>query len=354
MIPVNEPLFLGNEKKYLQDCIDSGWIGTDGPYVKRFEKEFAEYIGREHAIAVSSGTGALDAAVEALGITAGDEVICPTFAIISTINQILRVGAKPVFVDCDRTWNMDVSKVRDLINDKTKAIMCVHIYGLPMDVDSLLGLGLPIIEDAAEVCGQTYKGRKCGTFGKISCFSFYSNKILTTGEGGMILTDDDKLAEKCKSLRNLCHGKQRFHHERLGWNYRMTNLQAAVGCAQLERIEQSINNKRMIGRWYNSLLTNLPVQKPIDRTDYAVNIYWVYPIVTEKPARDVIEGMRKLGVDCRPFFWPLHLQPVVDCAESYPNAEHAAGYGLYLPSGMALSIEQVCDVVNALRKVLCE
>ena len=347
---MNEPLFTGNEQKYLSECIQSGWVGN-GPFIERFEEEFSRYIGRKHGIAVSSGTAALDISVEALGIKQGDEVICPSLAIISTINQILRVGARAVFVDCDRTWNMDVSKVKDLISDKTKAIIAVHTYGLPVDMDPLLGLRTFVIEDAAEVIGQTYKGKKCGTFGTLSCFSFYANKIITTGEGGMILTDDDDLAKECRRLRDLCH-TERFHHDRIGWNYRMTNMQAAVGCAQLEQIEEKIAKKRMIGRWYDALLSHLDIKRPIGKTDYAENIYWVYAIETRLRAKQVIEGMRKEGIECRPFFWPLHLQPIVDSAASCPNAEHAAGYGLYLPSGMALTIEQSCEVAEALRKVL--
>ena len=356
MIPVNEPLFAGNEAMYLEECIRSGWIG-DGPFIKRFEGEFADYIGRKHAIAVSSGTAALDVAVEVLGVKDGDEVVVPTLAIVSCINQVLRNGAQPVFVDCDETWNMDVSQVENLITPRTKAIMMVHTYGLAVDADPILALaqkhGLKVIEDAAEVHGQTYKSRKCGTLGDISCFSFFANKIITTGEGGMILTDDDGIAETCRALRDLCHTPaRRFYHERVGWNFRMTNMQAAIGCAQLERIENSIAAKRVIGHWYDSLLSKMDVQRPIAKTEYAENIYWVYAITTKRLASDVIKEMRELGVDCRPFFWPLHQQPISSTEGYFPNAEHAAKYGLYLPSGMSISIDEICTVVDALRKVL--
>jgi perosamine synthetase len=358
MIPVNTPLFIGNEAKYLQECIESGWIG-DGPFIKRFEEEFARYIGRKYAIAVSSGTAALDAAVEALGIGPGDEVIVPTLAIISCVNQIVRNGAAPVFVDCDETWNMDVSQVEEKITPRTKAIMAVHTYGLPVDMDPLMEIAfrrkVTLIEDAAEVVGLIYDGTKCGAFGYVSCFSFYANKILTTGEGGMVLTDDEEMAARCRALRDLCHTPQnRFHHERLGWNLRMTNMQAAVGCAQLERIEDSIARKRVMGHWYDSLLAKLPVQRPIHKTVDAENIYWVYPIVTERLAKEVIHEMRELGVECRPFFWPLHMQPVLagkyDPRDEYPEAEKAARRGLYLPSGMALTIDQIIEVSEALKQ----
>jgi perosamine synthetase len=251
--------------------------------------------------------------------------------------------------------------VLERITPRTKAVMIVHIYGLPVNLEAYglpvnLGAvempeGIKVIEDAAEAHGQTCSGFKCGTLGNLSCFSFYANKIVTTGEGGMVLTDDDELAEKCRNLRNLCHGP-RFHHERLGWNYRMSNLQAAVGCAQLERIEWAIAKKRMIGGWYNSLLANLPVRLPIFETSYAKNLYWVYPIVCQRPAKEIIDAMREKGVECRPFFKPLHLQPMIRNTDTYPVAEHAWKYGLYLPSGLALTLDEARQVAETLREVL--
>jgi perosamine synthetase len=232
-IPVNEPLLDGNEKKYLSECIDTGWISSEGPFIRQFEEQFAQRVGRKYGIAVSNGSVAIDAAVAALEISRGDEVILPTFTIISCAAAIVRAGAVPVVVDCDpHTWNMDVSQIEAKITPRTKAIMVVHIYGLPTDMEPVLALadkhGLKIIEDAAEMHGQTYRGLPCGSFGDISTFSFYPNKHITTGEGGMLVTDDQKLAERCRSLRNLCFQPQkRFVHEELGWNFRMTNLQAA-------------------------------------------------------------------------------------------------------------------------------
>jgi len=366
-IPVNEPLLDGNEKKYLAECIDTGWISSEGSFVKRFEEEFAAYVGRKHGIAVTNGTAAIDAAVEALGIGPGDEVILPTFTIISCVMQIVRTGATPVLVDSDpTTWSMDGSQIEAKITSRTKAIMVVHIYGLPVDMDPVLELcqrhGLKLFEDAAEVIGQTYRGKPCGSFGDISTVSFYSNKHITTGEGGMILTDDDNLAEQCRELRNLCFkpGK-RFVHERWGWNLRMTNLQAAMGVAQLERLNEFLEKKRWIGRRYNELLAGLPgVQLPPARTDYAENIYWVYGLFLdgsiEFDAEEAMSRLAKLGVGCRPFFYPMHQQPVLRDmglfdGESYTAAERMYQRGFYVPSGLALTEDQILRVADALKQV---
>lgn len=367
-IPVNEPLLDGNEKKYLSECIDTGWISSEGPFVNRFEQEFAARMGRKHGIAVCNGTAALDAAVEALGIGRGDEVILPTFTIISCIGQIVRSGATPVLVDSDPvTWNMDVSQIEAKITPRTKAIMVVHIYGLPVDMDPVLDIvqryGLKLIEDAAEMIGQTYRGQPCGSFGNLSTFSFYPNKHITTGEGGMILTDNDDLAEICRSLRNLCfQPAKRFVHERLGWNLRMTNLQAALGLAQLERLDEFVARKRAMGARYTELLKELPgVQLPLAKTEYAENIYWVYGVVLDESVGfDAEEAMRRLakaGIGTRPFFWPMHQQPVFknrgwfesDC---YPVAERLARRGFYVPSGMALTGEQIKHSTAVVRNLL--
>jgi perosamine synthetase len=366
-IPVNEPLLNGNEKKYLAECIDTGWISSEGPFIKKFEEQFSTRVGRKHGIAVSNGTAALDAAIEALGIETGDEVILPTFTIISCIGQILRSGAKPILVESDpNTWNMDVSQIEAKITPRTKAIMAVHIYGLPVDMDPILDIakryGLKILEDAAQMHGQTYKGRQCGSFGDISTFSFYPNKHITTGEGGMIVTDDDKLAEDCRGLRNLCFQPQkRFVHERLGWNLRMTNMQAALGLAQLERLNEFVVKKRAMGKRYTELLADLPnVQLPLARADYADNIYWVYGLVLDRTIGFNAEKAMKLlaarGIGSRPFFYPMHQQPVLKEMnlfrdESYPIAEYMSQQGFYIPSGMALTEEQIEKVANSVREI---
>ena len=367
-IPVNSPLLDGNEKRYLNECIDTGWISSEGPFIEKFERQFAATTDRRHGIAVSNGTAALDAAVEALGIGPGDEVILPTFTIISCIGQIVRAGAKPVLVDSHpETWNMDVSQIESKITPRTRAIMVVHIYGLPVDMDPVLDIarrhGLKIIEDAAQMAGQTYGGRPCGSFGDLSTFSFYPNKHITTGEGGMIVTDDDALADTCRSLRNLCfQADKRFVHERLGWNLRMTNMQAALGLAQLERLEESVARKRRMGARYDALLAGLPhAQLPLARTSYADNIYWVYGLVLNDDCPlDAKAAMYRLGaegVGTRPFFCPMHLQPVLQrqglfTRESYPVAERLHRQGFYIPSGMALTDAQMEQVADKLWKVL--
>ena len=277
-IPVNEPLLNGNEKKYLAECIDSGWISSEGPFVQRLEEGMAQRVGRKYGVAVCNGSAALDVAVAALNLGPGDEVILPTFTIISCAAAIVRAGATPVVVDADPlTWNLDVNQVADRITPRTRAIMVVHIYGLPVDMDPIAALavkhGLKIIEDAAEMLGQTYKGRPCGSFGDISTFSFYPNKHVTTGEGGMVMTDEPALAERCRSLRNLCFQRKRFVHEELGWNFRMSNVQAAIGVAQLERLEEFVERKRSMGKQYDELLKDVPgIQLPVGATHYADNI----------------------------------------------------------------------------------
>lgn len=367
-VPVNQPLLDGNEKKYLNECIDTGWVSSEGPFIRKFEEEFAARMDRRHGIAVCNGTAALDAAVEALGIGQGDEVIMPTFTIISCINQIVRTGAKPVLVDSDPvTWNMDVSQVEAKITSRTKAIMAVHIFGLPVDIEPLLDIarrhGLKVLEDAAQMHGQTYKGRPCGSFGDISTFSFYPNKHITTGEGGMVVTDDDMLAEDCRSLRNLCFQPQkRFVHDRLGWNLRMTNMQAALGLAQLERLDEFAQRKRHMGARYTELLYGLPgVQLPLARTDYAENIYWVYGLVLDEAAgMDAEEAMKRLAaksIGTRPFFCPMHQQPVLRNmglfeGATFPVAERLYRQGLYIPSGMALTEQQIQQTTEAVREIL--
>lgn len=367
-IPVNQPLLDGKERQYLNQCIDEGWISSEGPFVTRFEQEIAARVSRKHGIAVCNGSAALDAAVVALGIGPGDEVILPTFTIISCAAAIVRAGAKPVVVDCDaHTWNIDIASIEAKITHHTKAIMVVHIYGLPVDMAPILMLAkqynLRVIEDAAEMHGQTYQGLPCGSFGDISTFSFYPNKHITTGEGGMIVTDDDNLAERCRSLRNLCfQPQQRFIHEEIGWNLRMSNLQAAIGVAQLERLDEFVTRKRHMGQRYTELLADVPgLQLPVASTHYAENIYWVYGIVLEDEVPfDAKEAMKRLAeskIGTRPFFWSMHEQPVLHKMgflenESHPVAERIARRGFYIPSGMALTDGQIERVAQVVKEVL--
>lgn len=368
MIQVNEPLLNGNEKKYLNECIDTGWISSEGPFVKKLEENFAARVRRKYGIAVANGSVALDAALEAIGISKGDEVIIPTFTIISCAAPIIRAGAIPVVVDVDEfTWNMRVDQIESKITSKTKAIMVVHIYGLPVEMDFVLALAkkynLKVIEDAAELIGQVYKGKPCGSFGDISTFSFYPNKHITTGEGGMIVTNDETLANKCRELRNLSFiPPRRFIHKDLGWNFRMTNLQAALGVAQLERLDEFITIKRKIGNLYNELLIGVEkLQLPIKKTEYAENIYWVYGVVLKDSVSfDALEAMKRLsenGVGTRPFFYPMHAQPVFKKIglfknENYPVAEKLAERGFYLPSGLALTQDQIIKVVETVKKII--
>lgn len=367
LIPVNAPLLDGREEQYLSECIRTGWI-SEGPFVKRLEAEFAKRVRRRHGITVCNGSVALDIAVAALGIGPGDEVILPTFTIISCAAAIVRAGAVPVVVDCEPdSWNSSATQIEKKITAKTKAILIVHIYGLPVNMDPVLELAgkfrLKIIEDAAEMHGQAYKNRPCGSFGDISTFSFYPNKLVTTGEGGILVTDDETIAERCRSLRNLCfQANRRFIHEELGWNARMSNLQAAVGVAQLERLDEFVARKRKIGAFYTEHLRQLAgIGLPIPRTNYAENIYWVYGVVLDDSVPfDGHEAMQRLGamgIGTRPFFWPMHQQPVFQkmglfAKESHPNAERLARRGFYLPSGLALTEVQAQRVVDALREIL--
>lgn len=367
-IPVNEPVLNGNEKKYLCECIDTGWISSEGPFVKKFEEEMAKVVNRKYAISVSNGTAALEIAVAALELKKEDEVIMPTFTIISCAAAVVKQGAVPVLVDSDPiTWNMDINQIEGKITKKTKAIMVVHIYGLPVNIDPIIQLAekynLKVIEDAAEMHGQTYKGKPCGSFGDISIFSFYPNKHITTGEGGMILTNDEELAERCFSLRNLCFKKERrYVHEEIGFNYRFTNLQAAVGLAQMERLDEFVDMKRKIGKLYTEALKDIKcIQLPLERTDYANNIYWVYGIVLKQDVHfDNVEFLKKLserGIGGRNFFYPMHKQPVFNKMglfkdEKYPVAEMLSERGFYIPSGLALNSNQLYRVVEVLKEIL--
>jgi perosamine synthetase len=368
MIPVNQPLLDGNEEKYVVEALRDGWISSEGPAVKRFEDLFAARLSRKHAIAVCNGTAALEAAVLALELPSGSEVILPSFTIISCAAAVVRAGLTPVVVDSEpATWNMDVATIRGAITARTRAIMPVHIYGLPVNMEPVWAIAreynLAVIEDAAEAIGQDYKSKPCGSLGDISCFSFYPNKHVTTGEGGMILTDDDSLAERCRSLRNLCFkAGRRFVHDTLGFNYRMTNLQAALGIAQLERLDQFVIRKRQIGQLYDSLLADVAsVERPVPRTDYAENVYWVYGLVIrDEHSLDAEAAMKLLaaeGIGTRPFFWPMHEQPVLKKMGFFANtlcpvAERLARRGFYLPSGLALTDGQIHSVAKTIRKVL--
>jgi len=378
MIPVNEPLLAARELEYVTECVRTGWISSAGRFIEEFERRWADYCGMKHGVAVSNGTTALQVAVRCLDLQPGDEVILPTFTIISCALAIVETGARPVLVDCDpRTWCMDVTQAAERITPRTRAIMPVHIYGHPVDMDPLLALaerhGLAIIEDAAEAHGAEYLAgrhgphaawRRCGGLGRLSTFSFYANKLITTGEGGMVLADDDRYAERARGLRNLCfRPERRFYHTEMGYNYRLTNLQAALGVAQIERMDQIVARKRWLGQAYTERLAGLPgLQLPVEES-WARQVYWMYGLVLDESAgMDATEfgrRLRGLGVETRPFFLGMHEQPVFLArglfqSECYPVAERIGRQGLYLPSGLAVTEAQLEQVCAAVRQVMTE
>jgi perosamine synthetase len=375
VIPVNEPSLAGHELEYVTECLKTGWISSAGHFIAEFEDSWASYCGRRHGVAVSNGTVALQLAVAALNLGPGDEVIMPSFTIISCAMAVVYQGAIPVLVDADpATWCMDVSQVAAKITPRTKAIMPVHIYGHPVDMDPLLQLakehGLAIIEDAAEAHGAEYlcsrdadpKWRRCGSFGDLSCFSFYANKLVTTGEGGMVVTDDDALAERLRLLRNLAFiPSQRFLHEELGFNFRLTNVQAAIGLAQVERIDETVQTKRRVGARYLEALGSLPhIRMQVERP-WARSVWWMNGLVLDKGsgynAASLAQRLAALGVETRPFFLGMDRQPVLRArglfdGEEYPITKELADMGLYLPSGVGLTEEQQENVITAVNEVL--
>ena len=366
-IPVNEPDIGKREKELIKECLDSGWISSEGPFVEKFEFLLSKRVNRKYGIACSSGTAALDLAIAALKIGPGDEVIMPAFTIISCASAIIKSGAKPVLIDSDpNTWNMDVNSIEAVITSRTIAIMAVHIYGLPVDMDPLIEIankyGLYVIEDAAELIGGKYKNRPCGSFGQISTFSFYPNKHITTGEGGMVLTNDQEISDRCKSLRNLCfQNNQRFVHKELGWNYRMTNLQAALGLAQLEKLDRVIKCKIKNGNLYKKYLNGIQnIRLPLPRTNYAENIYWVFGILIENKAgnaKDLMDNLKDLKIGTRPFFYPMNKQPILKEMglfekQTLPIAENLYKQGFYLPSGLTLKKEDIYKVCQTLKSII--
>ena len=367
MIPVSEPLVTTREIELVLDCLKSGWISSAGTYLDEFEKGWASYCNMPYGIALSNGTTALQLAVRLLDLQPGDEVIMPTFTIISCAQAITYCGGVPVLIDSDpRNWQMDVKQIESRITPRTRAIMVVHIYGHPADMDPILEIaqrhGMMVIEDAAEAHGAEYKGRKCGGFGDISIFSFYANKLITTGEGGMVLTKRKDLAERARSLRNLCfQKKQRFLHEELGYNFRLTNVQAALGVAQMERIEQIVERKRAIASAYTERLRNLKtIELPVEEP-WAKNVYWVYGIIIREDTRMdgnlFAQKLAEKGIETRPFFVGMHEQPVFQKMglfrnESYPVTERLARQGLYIPSGLTLKDEEIEQVCRAIRNTV--
>ena len=368
MIPVCEPLLGNKELEYVADCLKTNWISSAGKYIAKFEQGFADYCNCKQGITTTSGTTALHLALAALKIGKGDEVILPAFTIASCVFSIIYTGAKPVLVDAEpETWNIDVAQIERKVTPKTKAIMPVHIYGHPCDMDPIMDIArkhrLHVIEDAAEAHGAEYKGKKTGSIGDVNCFSFYANKIITTGEGGMIVTNDDNIADRARRLKDQAFSKERrFLHTETGFNYRMTNIQAAIGLAQLENIERLVEARRKNAALYNKLLKGIPgVTLPMEKK-WAKNVYWMYSIVIEDEfgmSRDELMAfLKQKGVDTRTFFIPMHVQPAFRNmelfeGERYPVSEMLGERGLYLPSGSGLTAEQiqtVCEAVVEARK----
>jgi perosamine synthetase len=339
-IPIYQPSLTGREKELVLDCLESSWISSKGPYISRFEKAFSEFVGIRYALGVCNGTAAVHLALLALGIGPGDEVIVPTLTYIVFANPIMMVGATPVFADSLRdTWQVDPESIRRKITPRTRAIMVVHLYGLPADMDSIMALarahGLKVIEDCAEAIGSRMDGRHVGTFGDISAFSFFGNKTITTGEGGMVVTHKADLADLVDRYKGQGLARNRVYwHDLVGYNYRMTNICAAIGCAQMERIEDTIARKKELAHAYDSLLDGSPLEThrvPCSRYEHS---YWMYSVLVQANTRDMImEKLKEDGIETRPLFYPIHSMPMYyKAGENYPVAEELSQRGINLPS----------------------
>ncbi len=364
-IPVNQPVISAGAKRYAQECLETAWISSAGSFVPRFEEAFARYIGMPHAIAVSSGTAALHLALLASGIREGDEVIVPAFTMIAPVFAVLYTGATPVFVDCTLdTFNLDVTQIERKITSRTKAIIAVHLFGHPCDMNAILDIArrhhLTVIEDAAEAHGSLYHDKVCGSLGDLSCFSFYANKLITTGEGGMILTRNPEWAEKLKSLRDLGHSKTRFIHQDLGYNYRLTNIQAALGLGELENIDRYIDKKIHIAARYSQKLISTDGIRPPLTLPGIRNTFWVYGVLIESTRFGLDKNafrhaLRENGVETRDFFYPPSQQPVLTqrlgAFGEFPNAVSAAHNGCYLPGGLGITDEQIDRVLETIKKI---
>ena len=366
IIPVSDPRLDGNELRYVTQCIQSNWISSAGRFVREFEDAFAAAMGCRHGAATSSGTTSLHLALATLGLGPGDEVIIPTFTMIATANAVRYTGATPVLIDAEReTWNLDVTQLGRKVTPRTRGFLLIHTYGHPVEMDPLLDLaerrGLWVLEDAAEAHGARYKGRPIGSLGRAASFSFYANKIITTGEGGMVTTNDAELARVARRLRDHAFSDERhFWHKYLGFNYRMTNLQAAIGLAQTERLEEFVEIRRTNAARYTRALSKIPgLSLPVERP-WARNVYWMYGVVVEDEfgiSRDELRRrLARRGIETRTFFIPMHLQPIYYAdfrGQRYPVAEELCQRGLYVPSGATLTdaeIDYVCDMVREARE----
>jgi len=363
-IPVCAPKISQLEADYVLECIRSTWISSTSEYVTKFENKFARYCGCKYGVATNSGTTALHLALATLGIGSSDEVVLPTFTMIATANAVAYTGARPVLVDAElNTWNIDTSKIREKITKRTRVIMPVHTYGHPTDMDPIMELadrhGLFVVEDAAEAHGAKYKGKMAGSIGDMGCFSFYANKIITTGEGGMIITNNEELAEKARWLRGLAFGQhgRHFHHEALGFNYRISALQAAFGLAQLEKIEKFVLIRRDNAKLYNSLLSEIGDKITLPpEASWARNVFWMYSILIQErfgmSRDDLMKKLELDGIETRTFFYPIHSQPIYAgqyTKEKFPLADELSRKGMNLPSGNCLTAEEIEYVCNCIK-----
>ncbi len=361
-IPVNEPLISKEAKENIQKAVDTGWISSSGEFVDQFERDFAKAYGVKHAVSVSNGTAALHVALLSLGVKSGDEVIVPAFTMAASWLAVLYTGATPVFVDCELdTYNIDVHKIEEKITNRTKVIMPVHIYGHPAEMAKIMEIAqrhdLAVVEDAAEAHGALYQGYLAGTMGNVGCFSFYGNKIITTGEGGMIITNDDVLAEKCRRFKDLHHSSKRFIHDGIGYNYRLTNMQAAIGCGEILHLEEYVKKKEWMADLYARGLANIPgIVLPKKKRDVR-SVYWMYAILVDEHIFGITKNefrdrLKELGIDTRDFFYSPEDQPVLSSMlgdEKFPNTKYIAEHGLYLPSGLSITekkIQYICKNIE--------
>ncbi|WP_026882553.1 LegC family aminotransferase [Clostridium akagii] len=363
MIPLCIPKMSGNEWKYVKECFDTNWVSSVGKYVDLFEEKFAEYVDAKSAVVTMNGTAALELALRTLDIGVGDEVIISSMTFISPVNTIKYVGAEPVFVDvCRDTFVMDTNKIEEMITPKTKAILPVHIYGHPVDMDKVMNIAkkynLYVIEDATEALGSEYKGKKVGTIGDMGCFSFNGNKLITTGAGGMLITDNDEWGNRAKYLSTqtktvLDNGA--FYHEEVGYNFRMPNMLAAMGVAQLENIKEYVNDKRAHAKLYNELLKNVKGITTSIEKEYVKNCFWLYSILVEDEygiSRDeMMEKLQANGVQCRPFFQPVHLMPPYkECKHGDMSITNEISIkGINLPSSVDLTEDEIKLICSLIR-----
>ncbi|MBW2003581.1 MAG: aminotransferase class I/II-fold pyridoxal phosphate-dependent enzyme [Deltaproteobacteria bacterium] len=362
-IPVAKTLLAGNEAVYVNECIATNWVSSQGHFVRRFEREFAAFCGVSKAVATCNGTAALHLALAALEVGPGDEVIVPSLTFIATANAVRYTGATPVFVDvCPDTWTIDPVAIASAINDRTRAVIVVHLYGQPAHMDEIINLAskkeIYVIEDAAEAHGAKYKGRPVGGIGHVGCFSFFGNKILTTGEGGMLTTDDLNIIRRARILRD--HGmdpERKYFHPYLGFNYRMTNLQAALGCAQLERVDDILLSKKKIYQWYIEGLKDISVLEMPPNNEWSESVYWMFSVILDEEKAQItrdqlLQALKDRNVEGRPLFYPAHLMPIYNTGQTLPVTENLSHRGFSLPSYAGLTKQTVSLICEDIKTIL--